>query len=188
MKLLGVMGSPRLEGNTDLLLNEVLEGARSEGADAEKILVCKKKIGPCRECNSCLKDGTCFIKDGMVDIYTKLLASDVVIIASPTFFYGVPSQLKALVDRCQPLWARKYLLNKPPSDAGRKGVFIGVGATKGDNLFDGTKLMMKYFFPVIGVEYTDNLLCWRIDQKGDIKEHPTALTDAYELGRKLARG
>jgi len=185
MKVLGIMGSPRRQGNSDLLLDEVLKGSREGGAEVEKAIVYRMKINPCRECNSCLGDGTCFMKDSMIDMYARLLSSDVVVISSPIFFYGITSQLKAFVDRCQPLWARKYILQQPSPNGQRRGVFIGVGATKGADLFDGSKLVMKYFFRAIDVDYSDNLLFWGIEKRGEIKEHATALADAYQLGLRL---
>lgn len=186
MKVLGIMGSPRIEGNTDLLLDEALKGAQSQQAEVEKIVVDKLKITPCREYYGCLKDGNCVIRDDMDDIYPKLLEADGIIVASPIFFYGLAAQLKALIDRCQALWARRYILHNLP-DLARKGVFIGVGATRGKQLFNGSILTVKYFFQAIGVEYVDELLVRGVDKKGEIKEHPTALSDAFELGKRLAQ-
>ena len=180
------MGSPRIKGNTDLLLAEALQGAQSQQAEVEKIVVDKLKITPCREYYGCLKDGNCVIRDDMDDIYPKLLEADGIIVASPIFFYGLTAQIKALIDRCQALWARKYILHNLP-DSARKGVFIAVGATKGEKLFDGSILTVKYFFQAIGVEYVDELLVRGIDKRGEIKEHPTVLSDAFELGRRLAQ-
>ena len=185
MKVLGIMGSPRIGGNTDTLMDEALRGARSAGAFAEKIIVDELDISPCREFNNCLKDGNCAIRDGMDDIYLSLDEADAVIIGSPIFFYGLPAQLKALVDRCQALWARKYVLKQEPASQGRKGAFIAVGGTKGGNLFDGSKLTVKYWFDAIGVEYAEELFVRGVDQKGDIKKHPDALSDAYELGKRI---
>jgi multimeric flavodoxin WrbA len=186
VKILGVMGSPRIKGNTDLLLDEALKGARSQGAEVEKIVVDKLKIAPCREYYGCLKDGNCVIRDDMDEIYPKLLAADGIIIASPMFFYGLTAQLKALIDRCQALWARRYVLKNLP-DAKRKGAFIGIGATKGKQLFDGSRLTIKYFFQAFGVEYVDELLIRGVDKRGEIKQHPTVLSDAFELGKRLAQ-
>ena len=112
MKVLGIMGSPRIKSNTDLLLDEALKGAQSQGAESEKIIVDKLKIAPCREYYGCLRDGNCVIRDDMDDIYPKLLDADVIIIASPIFFYGLTAQLKALIDRSQALWARRYILKQ----------------------------------------------------------------------------
>ena len=187
MRVLGIMGSPRIEGNTDLLMNEALTGAQSQGAEVEKIIVDKLNISPCREYYGCLRDGNCIIRDDMDGIYPKLLNADVVIVASPIFFYGLTSQVKALIDRCQALWARKYILKQTPPCEGRKGAFIAVGATKGRKLFDGSILTVKYFFQAIGIEYTAELLVRGVDKKGEIREHPTALKDAFELGRRLAQ-
>ena len=185
MKVLGIMGSPRIQGNTDLLLDEALKGAAGRGADAEKILADKLRIAPCREYYGCLQDGNCVIRDEMDEVYRKLLAADAIIIASPMFFYTVSAQLMLLISRCQALWARKYVL-KNMDIPEKKGAFIAVGATRGEKLFDGARLTVKYFFQAINTTYADELLIKGIDKKGEIKEHPTALKDAYELGKRLA--
>jgi multimeric flavodoxin WrbA len=181
------MGSPRIKGNTDLLLDEALKGAQSQGAEMEKLIVDKLKIAPCREYYGCLRDGNCVIRDDMDDIYPKLLEAEGIIVASPMFFYGLTSQVKALIDRCQALWARKYILKQDLPDSGRKGAFIAVGATRGKKLFDGSILTVKYFFQSIGVKYVDELLVRGVDKRGEIKQHPSALSDAFELGRRLAQ-
>ena len=187
MKVLGIMGSPRIKGNTDLLLEEALKGAKSQGADVEKVAVDKLKIAPCKEYLGCFRDGNCVIRDDMDTIYPKLVEANVVIIASPIFFYGVSSQAKALIDRCQALWARKHILKQSLPDGGRKGAFIAVGATKGKRLFEGAMLTVKYFFEAIGVEYADELLIRGVDARGEIKDHPTALSDAFNLGTRLVQ-
>jgi multimeric flavodoxin WrbA len=185
LKVLGIMGSPRFKGNTDLLLDEALKGAQSRGAAVEKIIAGNLKIEPCREIYACLKDGNCAIRDDMDDIYPKLLEAGAAIIASPIFFYTVSAQLMPLVSRCQALWARRYILKNLDIPL-KKGAFIAVGATRGARLFEGPKLTMRYFFQAINAEYTDELLIRDIDKKGEIKEHPTALADAYALGQRLA--
>jgi multimeric flavodoxin WrbA len=187
LRILGIMGSPRIKGNTDLLLDEALKGAQSQGAYVEKIIVDELEIAPCHENYGCIEDGNCVIRDDMDSIYPKLLEADVVIVASPIFFYGLTSQVKALIDRCQALWARKYVLKQNPPDTGRKGAFISIGATKGKKLFDGSILTVKYFFQAIGVEYGEELLVPGVDKQGEIMEHSTALTDAFELGSRIAR-
>jgi multimeric flavodoxin WrbA len=187
LKVLGIMGSPRIKGNSDLLLDEALKGAQSRGAEVEKIVVDKLNISPCKEYYGCLKDGNCVIRDDMDDLYPKILDADVIIVASPMFFYTVSAQLMLLISRCQALWARKYVLKNldiPP----KKGAFIAVGATKGEKLFDGPKLTIKYFFQAINADYTEELLVRGVDKRGEIKDHPTALADAFELGKRLVEG
>ena len=189
MKVLGIMGSPRRQSNTEILLDRALEGAREAGAEVEKVLVSKLEISPCLEIYACRKDGNRAIKDDMQLLYKKLLEADHVILASPMFFYGVTSQAKAAIDRCQALWVRKHVLGMGKEDKReRSGLFISVGATRGTKLFDGAVLTVKYFFDAIGVEYSADLLVRRIDNKGQIKEHPTALEDASRLGQELVRG
>jgi multimeric flavodoxin WrbA len=187
LKVLGIMGSPRIKGNTDLLLDKALSGAKEQGAEVDKIVVDKLTIAPCREYYGCERDGNCVIRDDMDTIYPKLLEADAVIVASPMFFYGLTSQLKALIDRSQALWARRYVLKQEPPDGGRKGVFIAVGATKGKELFAGAILTVKYFFEAIGVQYSEELLVRGVDKRGEIKERLDALSDAYELGKRLAQ-
>jgi multimeric flavodoxin WrbA len=189
MKVLGIMGSPRRRSNTEILLDKALEGAREAGAEVEKVLVSKLKISPCLEIYACLKDGDCAIKDDMQLLYKKLLEADHIIFASPIFFYGITSQAKAIIDRCQALWVRRHVLNMGREDKRvRRGAFISVGATRGTKLFDGAVLTVKYFFDAIGVKYSGDLLVRGIDNKGQIGEHPEVLDDAFRLGQELVRG
>jgi multimeric flavodoxin WrbA len=182
------MGSPRSGGNTDLLLDEALRGVGSGGASVEKLVIDRLKISPCKEYYGCLRDGNCVIRDDMDGIYPRLLGADVVIVTAPIFFYGLPGQLKCLIDRCQATWARKNVLKQALGLPGRRGAFIGVGATKGAKLFDGSVLVIKYFFSAIGVDYSGELLVRGVDRKAEIKEHPSALKDSFELGKRLAGG
>jgi|SRR3989339_291985 len=188
MLLLALYGSPRQRGNTDILLDEFIKGFLSAAPNTkvQKIFIRDLKITPCQEYNSCLKTGQCIIPDEMNSIYEQLLKSDMVILSAPIFFYNVPAQVKIIIDRCQALWARKYILKKTPKNTVRKGFFISTGGTKGDNLFTGTILTVKYFFKAINVDYTGELVYNQIDNKGAIKKHPTALKDAFEAGNKLA--
>jgi multimeric flavodoxin WrbA len=184
LKVLGIMGSPRIKGNSDLLLDEALKGAASAGADVEKIVIDRLKITPCKELYHCLIDGTCPLKDDMMDIYPKILAADAIIIATPIEFYTVSAQTMMLMSRCQALWARKYVLKNLDIPV-KRGAFIGVGATKGAKLFDGPRLTIKYFFEAINAELKEELLIRGVDKKGEIKDHPEHLAAAFELGKKL---
>ena len=190
MKVLGLFGSPRRGGNTDILLKEALKGAQSEGAEAEDLHLADFNIMPCRECLKCFNDGQCIILDDMQKIYRKLLEADIIILASPIFFYGVTAWAKALIDRCQALWSRKYILRDESlgrEGKRRKGFFISVGGTKGKRVFEGAILTAKYFFDVINAEYVGELVFREVDAKGDILKHPEALQQAFEAGRRLVQ-
>jgi len=190
MKVLGIHGSPRKGGNTELLLKELLRGCRDAGAEIEEVFIRELKITPCLEIYACKKDGQCPIKDDMKPLYEKLVEADILAVASPIFFYAVSAHLKAVIDRCQALWARKYLLKQPiaPGKPRRKGVFLAVGGSKGSKIFDGPLLTMKYFFDALDVNFCQSLLFRGVDAKGEILEHPTAMAEAYALGKKLVKG
>lgn len=188
MKVLGLFGSPRKGGNTEILLEEALKGAEREGAEIERLYLSDLKITPCTECHGCDSTGDCVILDEMHKIYPKLLEADVIILASPIFFYGVTAWAKTLIDRSQALWAKKYLVNDPAMGKRgkrRKGFFISVGATKGQKVFEGAIMTVKYFFDALNTEYTGELVYRGVDGKGEILKHPKALEQAREAGRKL---
>jgi multimeric flavodoxin WrbA len=188
MKILGIFGSPRRGGNTDILLEETLKGAEKEGAEMDRIYLTDYAITPCKECHGCDQTGQCVILDDMQKIYPRLLEADIIILASPIFFYGVTAWAKALIDRSQALWAKKYLLKDPSlgkEGKKRKGFFISVGATKGPRVFEGAILTAKYFFDVLNAEYVGELVFREVDGKGDILKHPEALQQAIEAGRRL---
>lgn len=190
MKVLGLFGSPRKGGNTELLLEEALKGAEREGAEVERLHLTDFTITPCKECHGCDQTGECVILDDMQKIYPKLLEADIIILASPIFFYGVTAWAKALIDRCQAFWSRKYILkNQSLGKEGkkRKGFFISVGGTKGKRVFEGAILTAKYFFDVLNADYVGELVFQEVDAQGDILKHPDAIQQAFEVGRKLVQ-
>ena len=187
MFVLGLQGSPRKKGNTNFLLNTFMEEVESQGARTHIIDVCKKNIHPCIGCGVCEKKGFCAIdNDDMREIYPLLRAADVIIAATPIYFYSTTSQLKTLIDRCQTLWSRKYALKlSDPSTSFRQGYLLSLGATKGSNLFDGVELTAKYFFDAIGAAYAGSLTYRRIESPGDIKKCPTLFNDVEDSAKKL---
>ncbi len=186
MKVLGILGSPRREGNTEILLDEALRGASDHGGLCEKVILRDLKITPCLEIYKCAEDGVCAIQDEMQGLFPKIIQAERLILASPIFFYSVPALAKAMIDRCQSLWAKKYILKLPVSPiAERKGVFISVAATRGKKLFDGVRLTVQYFFDAIDVAYSDELFVRGADEKGEVRDQPEALKAAYDLGQRL---
>lgn len=104
-KVLILSGSPRKGGNSDLLCDEFMRGAIESGNNVEKIRVAEKKIDFCRGCYYCKKSGgVCAIKDDMAEVLQKIIDSDVIVLASPVYFYSVDAQLKALIDRTVARW------------------------------------------------------------------------------------
>jgi protein-tyrosine-phosphatase len=117
----------------------------------------------------------------MQGVYPLLWQADIIVMATPVFFYGPTAQMKALIDRTQALWARRYVHKL--ADPGRKrrhGFLLSLGATRGKNLFDGVKLTAKYFFDAVGANFEGSLTYRQIEAQGDVAGHPTAFNDAKE--------
>jgi arsenate reductase len=187
MLVLGLQGSPRKKGNTAFLLSAFLKAVEKCGAITHTIEVCSKNIKPCMEYTTCEKTGFCPIKDDMdPEIYAMLRQADIIVTATPVFFYSAPAQLKALIDRCQTLWARKYRLGlTDPGRKWRKGFLLALGATRGKNLFEGLHLTMKYFYDAVGASFSGSLTYRQIENLGDMKKHPTVLEDIKAEVEKL---
>lgn len=184
MHVLGLQGSPRLKGNTNYLLDTFLGEAANRGAYTEKLHVARMNIAPCIGCGNCEKKGFCIIRDDDMagSLYTLLRRADAVVLASPVYFYNVPAVMKALVDRTQALWSRKYRIGlDDPARGRRKGFMLSVGATKGKNLFDGMVLTAKYFFDAIGAGYVDMLGYRRVEEVGEMEKHPGVKEDVDGL-------
>lgn len=99
MNILGISCSPRKKGNTEILVREVLKGARSEGADVKFYSIAGKDIRPCDGCRVCGKTGVCKIKDDMQDLYKLLLDADGIVFGTPVYFYSMTAQAKTIIDR-----------------------------------------------------------------------------------------
>jgi multimeric flavodoxin WrbA len=188
VKVLGIYGSPRKMGNSDLLLDSALRGAQEQGADVKKIYARDLKISGCRGCDGCEKSGKCVVQDDMQDIYDLLDDAGVIILSSPIFFYGLTSQIKALIDRGQAMWWRRKLSrgsNDKKENYGGRGYLIAVGATRGENLFEGARLTARYFFHALGMSYEGGLFFRGIESMGAVKENPEVLREAYDFGKKV---
>lgn len=187
MLVLGLQGSPRRKSNTHFLLTAFLEAARRHGARTHMAEVCRMNIDPCKELVVCEKKGICPIKDDMDPVlYPLLREAEIVVAASPVFFYNVTAQLKAVIDRSQMLWARKYRLKlKDPLDATRQGVMLAVGATRGKQLFDGLELTARYFFDAVAARFQERLMYREIEHPGDMAAHPTAHADIEDAVARI---
>ena len=187
MLVVGLQGSPRKKGNTNFLLSTFMTAAEKLGARTIVIDVTQKKIIPCKEYTVCEKKGYCPIEDDVKDeIYPLLREAELVVLATPIFFYNMTAQLKAVVDRCQTFWARKYKLKlKDPGASMRRGFLLAVGATKGKNLFEGLNLTTQYFFDAIWAKFDDSLTYRGIEGPKDMAVHPTVIQEVEEAAERL---
>jgi multimeric flavodoxin WrbA len=189
-RLVAIYGSPRRKGNTAALLARAVAGAREAGAEVTEFVLRDLKISPCLEIYKCKSDdGRCAIRDDFQTVSEAMLAADGLMIASPIFFYTVGAHVKALMDRCQSLWVKKYWIDETPfndREARRLGLFISVGATRGKKLFDGALLTVKYFMDTLDMKLWRSLLYRELDLAGEVDAHPEYLDEAAAAGREFA--
>jgi len=167
-----------------------LEGAESKAAEVRRVYARDLKMSGCLECGGCEKTGKCVVKDDMQTVYPHFEAADVIILASPIFFYAVTAQVKAPIDRSQAMWCKRFLEKGPDErkqyDSG-KGYLIAVGATKGKSLFDCVKLEAKYFYDALDMTYEGGLFYRDLEKRSDVENHPDKLQEAFELGMKAVK-
>jgi multimeric flavodoxin WrbA len=189
IKVLGISGSPHRHGNTETLLDSFLAGAKTAGASVEKVVLKDLDYVPCQGCNACHKTGDCIVQDDAITLFDKILKADTVAVASPIYSMGITAELKGLIDRGQYLWARKFILKTlyfPNEHIIRhKGIFISTAGLSWDNVFDAAFPAITAFFNGVGFEYYDNIIANNMDQWKGIKNHPTALREAFEKGQKV---
>jgi multimeric flavodoxin WrbA len=190
VRVLGLAASPRRGGNSETLLDRFLAGAHRTGAATEKVVLPELRSSDCRACYACDATGACIVDDGWQSLNERLIAADVIALSSPVFFAGLPAGAKAVVDRAQCQWVRKFRLHRPlaPTASGRsrrRGILVAVGGDPRTR-FEGIKKTVKYFFDVYETDYWEDLLLPGIDEKGAIEDHPDALAAAFALGERAA--
>jgi len=177
MKVLALVGSPRVEGNTDLLVEQLLEGARSKGYETEKLYLYDYTISLCADCRECKKgDYSCCLEDDMQQIYPKMEGADVLVFGTPVYWYGPSAKMKLLVDRMRPFVARKTL-------GGKRAVVVSPSA-EGPVACDPLMEMFRRMFKYIRVELVGSVLV-KAYEKGEIADNQAELKRAFELGASL---
>ena len=163
MKILVLNGSPRKNGNTERLVSAFSKGAERHH-EVEIVSVCDLAVHPCVGCNSCFgrEDNRCIQNDDMKDIYEKLKSADVLIVASPVYFYGVSAQLKAVIDRLHTPMRDRFPIKK-------LGLIL-VGAAQLPELFDAVLTQYKLILDFFGLDDIGTLLVRGAKEKGDVEE------------------
>ncbi|MCP4689116.1 MAG: flavin reductase [Desulfobacterales bacterium] len=188
MLVLGLEGSPRKKGNTSYLLSTFMDEAERLGARVRIILAAGRSITPCRGCGFCEKKGRCAIADDDMasEVYPLLREAEVIVAATPVYFYGATAQLKAVIDRSQALWSRKYVYKvSDPAGKTRRGFLLSAGATRGKRLFEGIELTAKYFFDAVSAKPSGSLTYKGMEGPGAIKNHPAAADEVKAAAKSL---
>ena len=169
--------SPRKESTSRAVAEIALERLESESFEIHRIALRDYHVAPCNSCQVCYDGSPCPIGDDM-DYFYRLLDSDSpLLIATPVYFYGLPANAKALVDRCQLFWARKYLLNREMP--GGKTAIIAVGGSGGKKLFSGIRLTLKYFLDTLSRAMPPGLFFRNLENPGDIDAEIISKTREY---------
>ena len=184
----GIAGSPRRGGNSEFLLDRALAGAEAEGAEIRKVVLSKLKFTPCHNCGFCAEKGVCRFDDDMRIIYENLEEATHFILATPVYFTTVSSQVKAMIDRCQSLWSRRFVLKIKPRRADRRGLLLSVGGFKTDRFLHCTQQVVHTWMRVVGIKPVNTLFYSGVDEKGAAEKHPIAGQECFDAGRALVRG
>jgi multimeric flavodoxin WrbA len=187
MKIVAFNGSPRVGGNTELLLQQTIQTMSNAGHEITSFTLNDMDIKPCQDCGGCEATGQCIYDDDMSLISNAIRQGDRLILASPIFFFGLSSQTKIMIDRCQSFWCEKYLL-KQPIPGGifkRKGLLILVGGMKNEIGIRGAEATAKAFFRTVSVPEHETISFLGIDSKGAISSHETAYQDIIRAAQKL---
>jgi FMN-dependent NADH-azoreductase len=194
IKVLAFAGSPRRHGNSETLLDWVLDAMQKDnGVVIEKFALDEADVNPCRGCNACEVLNKCVQRDGMDVLHDKIIDADIIVLAAPIYCMGICSQAKALIDRFQVFRSRKYVLRLPvvpPERVGKRlGIFLSTAGQNWDYVFDGAVPSVKCFYHVIDVKDRDihYLMINGVDEKGAINTHPTARNDAGQMADDVIR-
>jgi len=179
-----IAGSPRRHGNSEQLLDACARGVEDAGGRAQRLVVVERGIHPCRGCNACSSTGECVVVDPMRDVYPMIDAADAFVVSSPVYFATVPAVLKALYDRCQPYWARRYVLHEEPA-ARRPGALMLVRGGGDPYGFQCAVWTTKSVFAVLGVECVEELKVAGPDSPSDMGRRPEELARARALGARI---
>ena len=187
MKVLGIMGSPRVGGNSDVLLDDALSGAKKAGAAVEKIILDKMKISGCRDCKKCNETSLCILKDDMPGIHTKIVEADAIIHSVPVYFWSMTAQMKAYLDRWHALFDAEWRWHKQyyPRMKGKRIGLITVCADPNVHTADPIVHSFKTTADFTGMNWLGTVMASASD-KGDILKDEAARKEAYELGEKAA--
>lgn len=189
MKIIGINGSPRKGGNTEILLTQILKEAESLGAESEYIAVDKLDFHGCKGCLWCQTSGSgrCVQQDDMTDIYDKIASADAIVVGTPVYFSGMTGQLKTFMDRLYPFYGRGGIPSRLP-----KKIKLALLITQGQpnpQLYARSFEIVASAFRLIGFEVLDtNFFTPCAVEKGDVLKNPSSLEQAKLLGKQLIYG
>jgi multimeric flavodoxin WrbA len=187
MKVLGILGSPRVGGNSDVLLDQSLGGARGAGAEVEKVVLSQKKISGCLNCEKCNETGLCVIKDDMLDIHQEILKADAVIHSVPVYFWSMTAQMKAYLDRWCAFFDADWNWHKAyePMMKGKRIALITLCGDPDVSTADPIVHSFRSTCSFTGMKLFEVVQA-SASGKGEISKNEKVMKEAYDLGRRIA--
>jgi len=182
-KVLGIIGSPRRNGNTHILMSRILEGARQAGAAAEELFLDNLRIEECDGCHSCWAADDCSKNDDMAAVYPRIIDSDVLVFGTPVYWYGPTALMKGFIDRL-------VYFNSPEHRAkirGKAAVMAIVLEEKNPDTYTPTVQFFERCFAYLELAEAGRIIVPGVAAKAEILESPDRLEEALELGKSLAR-
>ena len=178
VRVLGIVGSPRQGGNTDILVDQVLTGAEEMGALIEKVILNKLNINPCQACNSCYKTGKCMQDDDMEELLKKMLDSDLWVLGTPVYWWGPKAQFKTFLDR--------WYCPKHESFKGKHVILViplGGSSTYAQHTVGILTDVCNY----LGIELDETILAPGMNDKGVVRENVKLIKKAHNAGQKAIK-
>lgn len=191
IEVLGVSGSPRNNGNSDILLKNILSGVYQEGIVFHQLNLTKVQFQGCIGCEKCRRNKICTgLVDGMSVVYEKIISSKGLVLVSPTHNYNITSWMKAFIDRLYCFYRfendRPRSWSSQLSGQGRKAVIAAICEQASAEDMGFTLEAMKKPLTALGYEIIGELAVFRVFDKGKVKDDETAIHRANQLGRELA--
>lgn len=189
LKVLGIACSPRSLGNSTWLLKQALQVVQAEGHESEMVELARLNFSFCQGCNACSANGVCVFHDDIIELQEKLVAADRLILAAPIFFMGLNAQAKAMIDRMQPFWAKKYLHHEAivadPERLPRQGLFLSTAGTHKKDVFQCANRVVRTFFHMLDIQYAGECVYPGVDEAGEIARHPQAMEEVKAATLRL---
>lgn len=186
MEVVGICGSPRRGGNSDLLLDEALRGAASCGARTRKLTLCELRLAPCGAHDGAGESGLCAVRDGMGTVFDAVRNAGAIILASPIYFGSLSAQMKAMIDRFQCVWLAEHRRGVRLFPGERACAFIAVSAGDRPDFFENARSIARNWAATVHARWAGELYCPGLEAKGIVAENPELLRTARELGARLA--
>ena len=178
-----LLGSPRKGGNSEQLADSLAKGAEEKGCEVRKVRLAGKKLNGCLDCRKCWSTGApCVQRDDMAQVYEDIAAADVLVFATPLYFYSWSSQIKPVWDRLLPFYAENAKIKL----ACKKAALLAAAGDAEDNVFDGLKASFRLACGFTKWEIAGMICAAGMHPKSDMAEKGGKfLAEAYELGKKL---